>query len=258
MARIFITGSSDGLGKMAAGLLINQGHRVVLHARNEQRAADALKGNPKAEAVLMADLSSIRQTVELAEKLSEHGHFDAIIHNAAVGYREPRKITTPDGLPHLFAIKSLAPYLLTALITKPQRLIYLSSGLHRDGDSSLEDLLWEKRNWNGYQAYSDSKLHNVLLAFAIAEKWKDVYSNALEPGWVATKMGGSGAPDSLEQAPLTQVWLASSNDHEVLHSGGYFYHKKPQAIHPDAKNRDSQELFLQKCAQISGVSLPES
>ena len=253
MAHIFITGSSDGLGKMAAGLLINQGHRVVLHARNEQRAADALKGNPKAEAVLTADLSSIHQTVELAEKINALGHFDAIIHNAAVGYQEPRKITTADGLPHLFAINSLAPYLLTALINKPQRLIYISSGLHRDGDSSLQDLLWEKRRWNGFQAYADSKLHNVLLAFATANKWKDVYSNALEPGWVATKMGGPSAPDSLEQAPLTQVWLASSNDPEVLRSAGYFYHKKPQAVHPDAKNRDVQELFLQRCAQISGI-----
>jgi short-subunit dehydrogenase len=136
MARIFITGSSDGLGKMAASLLISQGHRVVLHAKNEQRAADALKGNPKAEAVFTADLSSIRQTVELAEKLSDLGHFAAIIHNASVGYREPRKITTVDGLPHLFAINSLAPYILTALIKKPQRLIYVSSGLHRDGDSA--------------------------------------------------------------------------------------------------------------------------
>ena len=253
MAHIFITGSSDGLGKMAAGLLINQGHRVVLHARNEQRAAEALKGNPRAEAVLTADLSSIHQTVELAEKINALGHFDAIIHNAAVGYQEPRKITTADGLPHLFAINSLAPYLLTALINKPQRLIYISSGLHRDGDSSLQDLLWEKRRWNGFQAYADSKLHNVLLAFAMANKWKDVYSNALEPGWVATKMGGPSAPDSLEQAPLTQVWLAGSNDPEVLRSGGYFYHKKPQAVHPDAKNCDVQELFLQRCAQISGI-----
>jgi NAD(P)-dependent dehydrogenase (short-subunit alcohol dehydrogenase family) len=255
MARIFITGSSDGLGKMAAGLLLNQGHRVVLHARNEQRAADALKGNPKAEAVFSADLSGIGQTVELAEKLSDLGHFDAIIHNAAVGYREPRKITTVDGLPHLFAINSLAPYILTALIKKPQRLIYVSSGLHRDGDSSLADILWEKRPWNPYQAYADSKLCNVLLAFAIADKWKDVLSNAMEPGWVATKMGGPGAPDSLEQAPLTQVWLASANDPEVLRSGGYFYHKKPAVFHPDAKNRETQELFLQRCAQISGISI---
>ncbi|PJJ62804.1 SDR family NAD(P)-dependent oxidoreductase [Chryseobacterium geocarposphaerae] len=257
MGRIFITGSSDGLGMMAAKLLIQQGHQVVLHARNQDRAEEALQANPKAEAVLTGDLASISETIDLAKKVNKLGRFDAVIHNAAVGYRESRKIMTVDGLPHVFAINSLSPYILTALIEKPKRLIYMSSGLHRDGDSSLNDILWEQRNWNGFQAYADSKLHNVLLAFAIAEKWKDVASNALEPGWVATKMGGAGAPDSLADASLTQVWLASSMDPEVLKSGGYYYHKKPRAVHPDARNTGVQERFIDKCAEISGITLPE-
>ncbi|WP_293312900.1 SDR family NAD(P)-dependent oxidoreductase [Pedobacter sp. UBA5917] len=256
MARIFITGSSDGLGQMAAKILINQGHQIVLHARNEQRAETALKANPKAEAVTIADLLDIAQTIDLANQVNHMGSFDAVIHNAAVGYQEPARLNTVDGLPHVFAINSLAPYLLTALIQKPKRLIYLSSGLHRSGDSSLSDLKWKNKSWNGFQAYSDSKLHNVLLAFAVAEMWKDVYSNALEPGWVATKMGGPGAPDSLRDAPLTQVWLASSADREALSSGGYYYHKKPQVLHPDAKNKDLQQLFLEKCYRYSGVKFP--
>lgn len=257
MERIFITGSSDGLGMMAAKLLIQQGHQVVLHARNQDRAEEALQANPLAEAVLTGDLASISETIDLAKEVNKLGRFDAVIHNAAVGYRESRKIMTVDGLPHVFAINSLSPYILTALIEKPKRLIYMSSGLHRDGDSSLNDILWEQRNWNGFQAYADSKLHNVLLAFAVAVKWKDVASNALEPGWVATKMGGAGAPDSLADAPLTQVWLASSMDPEVLKSGGYYYHKKPRAVHPDARNTDIQEMFINKCAEISGITLPE-
>ncbi len=257
MGRIFITGSSDGLGMMAAKILIQQGHQIVLHARNQDRAEQALEANPKAETVLTADLASISETIDLAKKVNKLGRFDAVIHNAAVGYREPRKILTTDGLPHVFAINSLSPYILTALIEKPKRLIYISSGLHRDGDSSLNDLLWEQRNWNGFQAYSDSKLHNVLFAFAVAERWKDVASNALEPGWVATKMGGAGAPDSLADAPLTQVWLASSMDAQVLKSGGYYYHKKPQNLHADAKNRKIQEIFIDKCAEISAITLPD-
>ena len=256
MARIFITGSSDGLGQMAARLLLEKGHKVVLHARNEERAADAIKANPTAETVVTADLSAIAPTIELAQKINRLGAFDAIIHNAAVGYREPRKVITADGLSHVFAINSLAPYLLTSLINKPKRLIYLSSGLHREGDSSLTDLNWEKRRWNGYSAYSDSKLHNVLLAFGVANRWHDVYANALEPGWVATKMGGTGAPDSLEEAPLTQVWLAISNEPPALQSGGYFYHMKPHPVHPDARNKDTQQLFLEKCRYISGVPFP--
>lgn len=255
MSRIFITGSADGLGLLAARLLLESGHQVVLHARNEQRAEAAWKANPSAEAVVTADLSSISETVALASKVNALGRFDAVIHNGAVGYREPAKITTADGLPHVFAINSLAPYVLTSLIQKPQRLIYLSSGLHRDGDSSLQDLKWKKRRWSGFQAYADSKLHDVLLAFAVARKWPDVYSNALEPGWVATKMGGAGAPDSLEDAPKTQVWLAASNDAKALTSGGYFYHMKPRAVHKDARDEAVQEAFLDRCYEYSGVRL---
>lgn len=256
MARIFITGSSDGLGKMAAKLLLDSGNKVILHARNGQRAEEALKANPSAESVVVGDLSSLSQTIYVAGKVNKLGPLDAVIHNAAVGYREHTKITTEDGLSHVFAINSLAPYVLTALIRKPKRLVYVSSGLHREASSSLEDLQWEKRPWSGYQAYADSKLHNVLLAFAVAHNWKDVFSNALEPGWVPTKMGGAGAPDSLEKAPLTQVWLAASGDRPALISGGYFYHMQPQLTHKDAHSAELQDRFLERCSKISGIKLP--
>jgi NAD(P)-dependent dehydrogenase (short-subunit alcohol dehydrogenase family) len=182
MPRVFITGSSDGLGRMAAQLLTEQGHSVVLHARNEQRGREALSAVPGAETVVIGDLASLTQTRNLAAQVNALGDFDAIIHNAAVGYREPHRIKTEDGLPHVFAINTLAPYVLTALIKKPKRLIYLSSGLHQSGDATLTDLLWEHRPWRGQRAYADTKLHDVLLAFTIARRWPDVLSNALEPG----------------------------------------------------------------------------
>jgi hypothetical protein len=164
MAHVFITGSADGLGKMAAQMLVEQGHTVVLHARNDARGHEALNSLPGAESVVIGDLSSIRQTRGVADQVNALGVFDAVIHNAGVGYREPKRVRTEDGLPHVFAVNTLAPYILTALIQKPKRLVYLSSGLHQHGGASLKDLTWEERSWQGQQAYSDTKLHDVLLA----------------------------------------------------------------------------------------------
>jgi NAD(P)-dependent dehydrogenase (short-subunit alcohol dehydrogenase family) len=255
MARVFVTGSSDGLGKMAAQLLLDQGHQVVLHARNQQRAKDAKAAVPGAADVVIGDLASIDQTKSVADQINQIGVFDAVIHNAAVGYREPKRLVTEDGLPHVFAINTLAPYILTALIQRPKRLIYLSSGLHRSGDTTLKDLAWEKRSWNGTQAYSDSKLHDVLLAFAVARLWPDVLSNALEPGWVATKMGGSRAPDDLDQAHRTQVWLAVSDDPAAIVTGEYFYHQKLRSPHPATRDPQRQETLLRFCEERSGIVL---
>jgi NAD(P)-dependent dehydrogenase (short-subunit alcohol dehydrogenase family) len=255
MAHIFITGSSDGLGRMSGELLISQGHSVVLHARNAQRAAETQQTVPKAEAVVIGDLTSIEQTRKVAEQVNALGAFDAVIHNAGIGYREPRRVATEDGLPHVFAVNTLAPYVLTALIHRPKRLIYLSSGLHRDGDPSLKDLAWTDRPWRGQQAYSDTKFHDVLLAFAIARRWTDVLSNALEPGWVATKMGGPSAPDDLDAGYETQAWLAVSDEKAAKVTGEYFYHKRLRAPIPATRDSERQDKLLDACREFSGIDL---
>lgn len=256
MARIFITGSADGLGRMAARLLVANGHRVVLHARNQARAQEALRGVPGAETVVIGDLSGISETKRVAEQVNELGLFDAVIHNAGVGYRESRRIQTVDGLPDIFAVNSLAPYILTCLIKRPKRLIYISSGLHRSGDATLKDLTWETHPWDASSAYADSKLHNAILAFAVARKWPDVLSNALEPGWAATKMGGPGAPVSVEEGSQTQVWLATSQEKEALVTGRYFYHQTLKNFHQAVADVAIQEKYLAECARLSGVSFP--
>src|ERR1700722_12775853 len=207
MARVLITGSSDGLGLMAAELLVHVGHAVPLHARNDQRAADARRALSGAKHVVVGDLASIEGTRQVAEQANALERYDAVIHNAGVGYREPWRVETVDGLSHVFAINVLAPYLLTALITPPSRLVYLSSGMHKGGHPDLDDLQWTRRRWDGAQAYADSKLFDVVLAFPLARRWPGVLCNALEPGWVPTKMGGPGAPDDLSLAAVTQVWL---------------------------------------------------
>ncbi len=258
MARIFITGSADGLGQMAAQLLLQSGHQVVLHARNAARARAAQTGAPCAAAVVVGDLSSLAGMRQVAEQADALGRFDAIIHNAGVGYREPRRGATAAGLPVVLAANSLAPYVLTCLIERPARLIYLTSGMHLQGDASLRDLTWDTRPWNGSQAYFDSKLHDVLLAFAVARRWPSVLANAVGPGWVATKMGGPGGADSLAEGPKTQVWLATSQEPAALVTGQYFYHQQRRGFHPAAADPVVQDRLLAECARLSNIAFPAS
>jgi NAD(P)-dependent dehydrogenase (short-subunit alcohol dehydrogenase family) len=252
MGRIFVTGSSDGLGLMAARLLVERGHEVVAHARSDGRAAETARALPGAAAVLVGDLSSIEETRQLA---AAAGPCEAVIHNAGVGYQE-RKRVTADGLEHVFAINVLAPYLLTALMPQPQRLVYLSSGMHRGGDADLADPQWERRWWEAPEAYSDSKLFDVVLALAVARLRPDVLSNAVEPGWVPTKMGGPGAPDDLDQGHRTQVWLAEATDPAARVSGELFYHQRSRPPHEAAADPKFQDELLAYCASLTGVELP--
>jgi NAD(P)-dependent dehydrogenase (short-subunit alcohol dehydrogenase family) len=256
VSRAFVTGSADGLGRLAAAQLAGAGHEVVLHARSEARGREALAAVPGAAGVLIGDLASTAQTRALAEEANQSGRFDAVIHNAALGYQVPRRVETEDGLAAVFAVNVLAPYVLTALMTRPERLVYLSSGMHTGGDPSLDDLGWSDRPWNGVQAYSDSKLLDTVLAFAVARRWPGVLANAVTPGWVPTKMGGSGAPDDLELGADTQAWLAVSDDPAAQMSGRYFYHRAQRPAHPAASDPSVQDGLLSACAELSGVVFP--
>jgi NAD(P)-dependent dehydrogenase (short-subunit alcohol dehydrogenase family) len=242
MARIFITGSADGLGHLTAKALINQGHTVVLHARNAERSRDAIKKNPKAENVLTGDLSDMEETIQLAHQANESGAFDTVIHNAGV-YQVPGK--------QIFSVNTIAPYILTCLIKKPQRLIYLSSGMHQSGRLNVEKLN------SGSISYSDSKLHVLLLCKAVARKWPKVYANAVDPGWVPTKMGGQGAPDDLQKGYETQVWLAVSNDEKAKVTGRYFFHQQERRSNSEADDVEAQEKFLDVCGKITGIKFPD-
>jgi NAD(P)-dependent dehydrogenase (short-subunit alcohol dehydrogenase family) len=210
---------------MAARLLIEQGHHFVLHGRYDQRCQDAWAATPGAKDAISGDFSTIAGARSVAEQINKLGRFNAVIHNAGIGYREPRVDAEP-GVPSVFAVNVLASYILTALIERPDRLIYVSSGMHRGVRPRTDDLLWAKRSWSGASAYAESKLCDVLLAFAVARRWENVLSNALEPGWVATKMGGPSAPGDITKAHVTQAWLATSDDPLARSTGKYFYHQK--------------------------------
>jgi NAD(P)-dependent dehydrogenase (short-subunit alcohol dehydrogenase family) len=148
--------------------------------------------------------------------------------------------------------------LLTALITSPDRLVYLSSGMHNGGSADLSDPQWKARRWNGSQAYSDSKLFDAVLALAVARRWPNVLSNAVEPGWVPTRMGGAGAPDDLRLGAVTQAWLAVSDDREARVTGQYFYHQKPRRVQQSVRRSELQEELLRYCAGLTATTLPDA
>lgn len=254
MRRVFITGSTDGLGRGAAEALLADGHQVVLHARSKERASALKDLAPRAAGVVIGDLSSAAQTRSLAEQVNKIGRMDAVIHNAGI-FRVPNRSPTPEGHAGVLAVNVLAPYMLTKLIERPERLVYLSSSMHRGGEGPLDDIDWKTRPWDTYRAYSESKLYVTALAFAVARHWPQVFSNAVDPGWVPTRMGGSGAPDDLEEGHLTQIWLAASDDAAAKTSGGLWYHREKQK--PAAQSLDPrfQDELMAKLAQLTGVKL---
>jgi NAD(P)-dependent dehydrogenase (short-subunit alcohol dehydrogenase family) len=255
MARILVTGSTQGLGRAAAEALIGDGHEVVLHARDKDRER-ALRDLPgQAAGVVTGDLASADQARALASQVNALGRLDTVIHNAAL-YIDARRVATPEGHARTLAVNVLAPYLLTTLIDRPSRLVYLSSGMHRGGDASLRDIDWATRRWSGVQAYCDSKLFVTALALAVARRWPGVRSNAVDPGWVPTRMGGPGAPDDLELGHVTQAWLAVSDSPEAAGSGGYWYHERRQAPAPASLDERFQDALLDELARLTGLRLP--
>ncbi|GAD94054.1 conserved hypothetical protein [Paecilomyces variotii No. 5] len=254
MARIFITGSSDGIGLAAAKLLADQGHSVVLHARNADRAASTRSAIPKAEDVLVGDLRSISETKKLAADANTRGPFDAIIHNAGIGYgsTSSREITA-DNISAVFAVNTLAPYILTCLMDRPKsRLLYMSSDSHYGGDETL-------RNVTQSHSYSDSKLHDTMLANAFARRWGDaIQVVSMHPGWVRTKMGGSMAPGGTDKpAKALADWAVGKGDLARLKSGAFFTTRGEETPHSGAGNVSKQEELLRICKEVSGVDVPQ-
>ena len=253
MARVFVSGSSTGLGLLAGKELLAKGHDVIFHARTAARAEDIRREVADASSVVVGDISTVSGAMDLADQVGALGPVDAVIHNAGVGYGgSPRP--TADGFPDIFAVNVLAPYILTARISGPKRLVYLSSSMHRVSPN-LHDILWRTRRWNGSLAYSESKFLVTALAFAVARLRPEVRANAVDPGWVPTRMGGGGAPDDLGKGCATQVALATSSEPTFAGlTGQYLYHMAVQQ--PDGNTRDAslQDQLLDICQGLSGVS----
>ncbi|CAG7918142.1 unnamed protein product [Penicillium olsonii] len=250
MSRIFITGSSDGIGLSAAKLLSEQGHTVVLHARNSDRAATTQQAVPNAK-VLIADLRSIKETKALGQEANTHGPYDAIIHNAGIGFgaTSSREITD-DGISAVFAVNTLAPYILTCLMDRPKRLLYMSSDSHYGGDNSL-------RNVKTSHSYGDSKLHDMMLANAFARRWGDTQVVSMHPGWVRTKMGGSMAPGGIgKPTKALAEWAIGVGELAKLRTGCFFSPGGEERPDKAAGDVGKQEELLEICQEVSGVQVP--
>ena len=254
MSSVLVTGSTGGIGLETARTLAGMGHRVVVHARDGRRAADARAAVPQAAAIVVGDLGSLEETRALAVAADREGPYDSVIHNAGVG-GTARRETTADGLERIFQVNVVAPYLLTALMARPARLVYLTSGMQAQGRIDLDDLQHARGRWDGEQAYSDSKLCDLLLAFAVARHWPEVRSNAVDPGWIRTRMGGPAAPDPLPLGAETPVWLAVSDDPGARVSGRYFTRRRQLRANPAAGDEDLQRALLAHCAGLTGVTL---
>jgi NAD(P)-dependent dehydrogenase (short-subunit alcohol dehydrogenase family) len=241
MARVFITGSADGLGRAAAQTLLEDRHEVVVHTRNRDRLTAVRDLLDRGAAAVVGDLSDLKETRAVADQVNRLGRMDAVIHNAGV-YTGP----------HILPVNIVAPYLLTALIHRPQRLVYLSSSEHRSGRPSLTGIDWSGRTTG---SYPDSKLFVTTLAVAVARRWADVCSNAVDPGWVPTKMGGPGAPDDLRLGHRTQEWLATGEEPEAHTSGGYWYHQRRIEPHPAVWDRRFQDQLLEDLAGFTATHL---
>ncbi|AOX66233.1 short-chain dehydrogenase [Curtobacterium sp. BH-2-1-1] len=242
MTRILVTGSTDGLGRATAASLLDAGHDVVVHARSSTRARAVADLVDRGAALVVCDLADRDEVVATATSLDGGPAIDAVVHNAGV-------LSGPSVVP----VNVVAPYLFTALLGTPTRHVYLSSGMHRGGHPDLDGIEWAGRTAS--RSYSDSKLLVTQLAAAVAEHWPDVCSNAVDPGWVATKMGGAGAPDDFDLGHETQEWLATAPDAGT--SGGYWFHRQQQEPHPAVRDRRLQRGLVDALAAATGVRLPE-
>lgn len=254
--RFIVTGSAQGIGAETARQLIAQGHQVVVHGRNERRAEQALVANPAAVGAVYGDFANLAQTRRLARAAADLGPYDGIVHNAGVGGGFVERVLTDDGLETIFQVNTVAPYLMTCLMPLAPRMVYLTSGLEADGVFDVEDLNWERREWDGMQAYSDSKLFDSMLAVELASRHPDLRINAVDPGWIQTQMGGPNAPDALEEGAETQVWLMTSTDPAAQGNGQYL--KRREAIAPNPAVHDSLQRaeLVSVLENITGERLP--
>ncbi len=278
--KILITGGTDGIGKVTALELAKQGAHVILVGRNPQKTEQTVheireqSNNPKVD-FLLADLSEQEQVRRVAaEYRHRYDHLHVLINNAGAFFA--RRELTSDGLEKTFALNHLAYFLLTNLLldvlikSAPARIINVSSAAHFGGRINFDDLNAEK-GYNGWGAYSTSKLMNVLFTYELARRLKDsdVTVNCLHPGFVATQFGknnggliglGLGLVQRLgaispEQGAETTLYLATSAEVDGV-TGKYFDQKRSVESSRLSQDEETARRLWEISLQLTGLKEP--
>lgn len=249
MSTICLTGSSDGIGLASARVLLAGGHRVLVHARSEDRGrpvVGALEGDVH---LVTGDLARLDDVRALAEQLAGYGPLDVLVHNAGVWLRGDTPRMTPDGFETTFAVNVLAPHLLTGLLAErlTGRLLWLGSGMAGSGRPNPTALGGE---CDPRQAYADSKACDVALALAWGRRLPKVASAALDPGWVRTKLASFGAPGDVAVAADSLAYCCTEAD---LASAPYWRDHQPVPVPGRLRDVGLQDAIAAACDQLAGL-----
>lgn len=263
MATLCITGATDGIGLATTRRLLAAGHRVLVHARSEERGRPVLEdlsriAGPGGEAVLVTgDLARLDDVRALAAQVQALGPVDVLVHNAGVWVRGDTPRTTVDGLETTFAVNVLAPHLLTHLLA-PQlrgRLVWLGSGMAGSGRPDPGAL---GRPQEPQRAYADSKACDVGLAVAWGARLPEVASAALDPGWVPTKLASRGAPGRVEDSATSLVHCCTPAEEGGADLGSAPYWKGREPVPLPSRLRDAAfcAAVAAGCDRLLGLEPP--
>ncbi|MGE5680191.1 MAG: SDR family oxidoreductase [Bacillota bacterium] len=263
---ILITGATDGIGKQTALELAGKGAEVLIHGRSPEKAQKAAieiidkTGNDKVK-VYVADFSSLEDVRRMSEEIRrDHNYLDVLINNA--GVYSNKRIITDDGFELTFQVNYLSHFLLTNLIldilkkSAPSRIINVSSVTHQSADFDIDNLQGEV-NYSGYNAYSISKLCNLLFTFELAERLRNtgVTVNALHPGVIGTKLlfaGFSTAGADVKEGAETPVFLAAAKEVEDK-TGKYFVRKRETRASSIAYNEKERKDLWDLSCRLTGL-----
>lgn len=266
-----VTGANSGIGYAAAENFAGRGAAVALVCRSAERGTEALskirgKTNNMNINLFIADFTSLKSVAKVAEEIAHtYDRVDVLCNNA--GAANPARILTKDGFETTFAANHLAGFLLTQLLmpsilkaaeTGSARVVFTSSLGHKNSPLDFDDLGLEK-DYGTLRAYGRSKLMNLLTARAIQKRFGDqnVIASSFHPGAVRTpiwRKGGFLATVlgmvmwpfmwSIKKGADTFIWLASSNDSEVVNAAGnYFFDRKQVSIAQFATDEAADQLW---------------